>query len=155
MKKSSKIAVILGIFLCFLTLPYGYKAYGENNPLKLWDASIKLLVNNQAEEDDLIELIDEEITDIEIGIVSSNNGSIAVVPVTDSITLNKGQKITLGVQLPEDASEKEPIVKVKNTGIAKFDNDFYTLEGLKEGNTTISFKTKNYGKDIKIIVKNP
>ena len=86
-----------------------------------------------------VELLDDEITDIEIGILDYSGDSIRVIKVDDKIELDSGDTCVLAISLPDQY--EDVIVTVDNEKIVNYSIDFNTLTAISSGSTKIHFKT--------------
>ncbi len=104
---------------------------------------------------DDFELIDEEINDIEVGIIDYSGDVAEIVKINDEITLNSGDKMMISIAIPEGVRDDEIIAEVEDETIATFDEEFSLITAVSKGTTNITFKTKDneYLKNIKIIIK--
>lgn len=100
-----------------------------------------------------IELLDDEITDIEIGIFEYSGDSIKVIEIEDEIELESGDTCILAISLPENYEEVDAIVD--DESIVNYSKEFSSLTAISSGNTEVHFKTPDdkLSKTIKIIIK--
>jgi hypothetical protein len=100
-----------------------------------------------------IELLDDEITDIEIGIFEYSGDSIKVTEIEDEIELESGDTCILAISLPENYEEVDAIVD--DESIVNYSKEFSSLTAISSGNTEVHFKTLDdkLSKTIKIIIK--
>lgn len=98
------------------------------------------------------ELIDTELTNIEVSVLDSSDGMITLLPIDKSITMVVGDKINLAIALPIDC-ESELVIEAENKEIIEFIEEFSSLSALKKGESSLTFKSKLYEKTIEIIVE--
>lgn len=98
------------------------------------------------------ELIDTELTNIEVSVLDSSDGMITLLPIDKSITMVVGDKINLAIALPIDC-ESELVIEAENKEIIEFTEEFSSLSALKKGESSLTFKSKLYEKTIEIIVE--
>ena len=104
------------------------------------------------DEPELLELIDEEITNIEVGIPIYSSGEIRVIPVEDQLFLTSGDSFPLSIAFPQDVSNDDLIYKISNDKVLSFDEKTGYLSALASGDATLVFEIRGttLRKDIKI-----
>jgi hypothetical protein len=102
-----------------------------------------------------LELIDDDIDDIMVGILEHSGDAIKIKIINDSLELCSGDKVQMSVELPKESQDSDLSIEVENQMIASFDKDFSILTALHDGSTKISFNTNDdkYHKEIIINVK--
>lgn len=100
-----------------------------------------------------IELIDEPLEDIEVGILLYSSGETKIEKVEEQIDLSSGEQLMLSIALPDDSSAEYKVF-IKDKTIASFDEEYSVLKAINIGNTEITFETNDgkYKKTIKIFI---
>lgn len=102
-----------------------------------------------------LEIIEEEIEGIEVGIINYDDGKINIRNIEDSIEVSSGDIINLAVMLSDKIKEEQIIIDIKEKDVILINEELYTLTALKEGQTGVVFRTndKMYEKMFMIKVK--
>jgi len=98
-----------------------------------------------------LNFIDREITNIEIGILISEDDVIKVEPIEEFIEMNSGDKINFAVALPEDVEEFEYIIE--NDEIVEIDEEFCILTAIKSGETVVTLKNEKYETSFQVLIE--
>ncbi len=99
-----------------------------------------------------IELIDEDIDSIQVGVMNYSGDVIKVNIIDEQFEMISGETITLSISLPE---EYDDVITTVDDSIINYSNDFNTLTATSSGTTEIHFKTLDdkLKKTIKINIK--
>lgn len=101
-------------------------------------------------------LIDKEVENIEVGIISYEDENVIVTTVLDELHLKLNEQIELALSLPANIEEDEINIEITSgKENIEFDEDFYILKALKSGKASIILYTKDYTfkTEIKIVIK--
>ena len=104
---------------------------------------------------EILDWIDKEITDIEIGMLNYYSGEIKSIVVDKQMNLSSGDSVIISIQLPEDATNDELLYEVKDDKVLTYDETTGYLTALSSGETIFKVSTIDgkYQKDISIFIK--
>ena len=99
-----------------------------------------------------IDLVNEEIDDIEIGIIHFESGEVRVELIDDELQMQSGETLQLSIALPQDEYDSEIYFETEDENLITFDKELGLLVCKSEGGTQITFTTedKKYIKKINI-----
>ena len=82
-----------------------------------------------------VELIDEEIDKVTLKVLDFESGDIITKAITGNLILQVDDKLEIAVLIPDSIDESKIEYQIADEDIAKFDEEFNLLIGLKEGST--------------------
>lgn len=100
-----------------------------------------------------LELVDTDVSKIEIGIIEFEDDRTSINPIEEVISMNSGDEITIALMLPEGLEEDEIIIDIENDEIIAFDREMMTIVALKEGKTKILFESKDEEDEVQFEVR--
>ena len=101
-----------------------------------------------------LEIIDNEISQIEVGQVEYVDGTIGIIPVEGKMVLGVQDSCILAISLPEGVEEEDLLWKVEDASIVEIEESTWELTALKPGSTQLLFQTKDkeYRTEIQVTV---